>query len=213
MALVLNGCSFGYEWKDFPGYNLSQSGGSIARSFRTTMEWIVSNRHLSIDYVFIPLTMVSRFEIARVLEQNIPIEGPYILGEAYNHYHIMAELSDTCYMSWDYAFMKIITFSAWLEQQGIKYLIWDQCNMFNRNDIKGWRGMEKLKLIDDNPRIIPLFDFCGNQYMYDNGGKWEEDDSHLETNIRHYQNESYIILQQYLEKYMKDVLNEKVEWK
>ena len=58
-----------------------------------------------------------------------------------------------------------------------------------------------------------MFDFCGNQYMYENGGKWEENDSHLETNIRHYQNESYIILQQYLEKYMKDVLNEKVEWK
>jgi len=34
MTLLLNGCSFGWAWQSFPGTNLSQSGGSIARSVR-----------------------------------------------------------------------------------------------------------------------------------------------------------------------------------
>ena len=69
--ILLNGCSFGWAWQSFPGINLSQSGGSITRSVRTTMEWIVANGKP--DYVFIPLTMTSRFEIAMIEEQNIPI--------------------------------------------------------------------------------------------------------------------------------------------
>ena len=210
MTLLLNGCSYGEVWTSFPGVNLSKSGGSISRSIRTTMEWVVT--YGKPDYVFIPLTVCTRFEIARIMEQNVPIEGAYILGEHYKHYDIMAELSDSCYLSWDYAFMNIILFSAWLEQQGIKYLIWDQCNCFDKTHIRGFKGLEKLKLLETNPRIIPLFDFCGNQYMYENGGIWNAIDDHLEPNIRHFNDESYIILKEYLNKYMQDLLNEKVNW-
>jgi len=210
MTLLLNGCSYGEAWRSFPGVNLSKSGGSIVRSMRTTMEWIVTNGKP--DYVLIPLTVCTRFEIARIMEQNIPIEGPYILGEGYEHYTIMAELSDSCYLPWDYTFMNIIMFSSWLDQQGIKHLIWDQCNMFDKVHIRGFQGLEKLKLVEANPRIIPLFDFCGNQYMYDNGGESIKKDSRYDPSIRHYEDESYIILKEYLSKYMKDVLNEKVDW-
>ena len=108
--------------------------------------------------------------------------------------------------------MYITLLSAWLDQQGVKHLIWDQANMFDRKDIQGFNGMEKLKLVEANPRIIPLFDFCGNQYIYDNGGAWQPTDDDELPCIRHYADESYPILKEYLSKYMKDVLNEKVNW-
>ena len=110
------------------------------------------------------------------------------------------------------SFMHIAMFSTWLDSQGIKHLIWDQCNMFDREHIQGLHGLEKLKLVEANPRVVPLFEFCGNQYMYDNGAEWQPADNNLETFIRHYKDESYSILKEYLSKYMKDVLNEKVDW-
>ena len=209
MTLLLNGCSYGDSWRSFPGINLSLPGGSIARSVRTTIEWIVTNGKP--EYVFIPLTFVQRFEISKIEQQNVPIEGTYIPGH-YEHYDVIAQISDSCYLSWDYAFMNIILLSAWLEQQGVKHLFWDQCNMFDRKHIRGFNGMEKLKLIEENPRVIPLFDFCSNQYMYENGGVWSSSDDHHESNVKHYLDESYSILKEYLSKYMKDVLNEKVDW-
>ena len=209
MTLLLSGCSYGWAWQSFPGTNISQSGGSIARSVRTTIEWIVANGNP--DYVFIPLTLTNRFEIAKIMEQNIPIEGPYITG-GHTHYEIGAKLSDSCYLGWDYAFMYITLLSAWLDQRGVKHLIWDQANMFDRKDIQGFNGMEKLKLVEANARIIPLFDFCGNQYIYDKGGAWQPVDDEELPCIRHYKDESYSILKEYLSKYMKDVLNEKVDW-
>ena len=48
--------------------------------------------------------------------------------------------------------------------------------------------------------------------MYDNGGAWQPADNDEETYIRHYKDESYIILKEYLSKYILDVLNEKVNW-
>jgi hypothetical protein len=207
MTLLLNGCSYGDAWTSFPGINLSLPGGSIARSIRTTIEWTVRNHKP--QYVFIPLTFVSRFEISRIQEQNVPIEGSYIPAD----YDLVAQISDSCYWSWDYAFMNIILFSAWLEQQGINYLIWDQCNLFDKMHIRGFNGIEKLKLIENNPRVIPLFNFCGNQYMYENGGiPRTVVDEQQEPSIKHYTDESYPVLKEYLTKYIKDVLNEKVDW-
>lgn len=207
--LFLNGCSYGQSWGSFPGTNLSQPGGSIDRSIRTTMEWCV--RNYKPEWVFIPLSFVSRFEVSRIEQLNLPIEGTYIPGQ-FDYYEITAQLSDSCYRSWDYAFMHIILFSAWLEQQGIKYLIWDQCNLFDKVHIQGFNGIEKLKLIEENPRIIPLFDFCGNQYMYENNGEWYDADSGLDPNIRHYKDKSYSILKEYLDNYIKTVLNDTVDW-
>jgi hypothetical protein len=48
--------------------------------------------------------------------------------------------------------------------------------------------------------------------MYENGGTWPEKDEQQEPNVKHYTDESYVTLKEYLSKYMKDVLNEKVDW-
>jgi len=208
MTLLLNGCSYGQSWHSFPGQNLSRAGGSFYRSIRTTLEWIAVNGKPS--YVFIPITFCARFEISKISVDK-PIEGAYDLTP-FSHYKIESQLSDSCYRSWDYLFMNIIMFSSWLEQQGIKYLMWDQCNDFDPGHITGFKAFEKLKWIENNPRIIPLFEFCGNQYMYDMGGKWNNTDSNEIPAIRHYLDEAYPILKDYLDRYAKEQLNETIDW-
>lgn len=205
MTLLLNGCSYGGAWKSFPGVNLSKNGGSIYRSIRTTMEWIAVNGKPS--YVFIPITCVSRYEMSKI-SLDTSIEGAYEAGD----YDIIAKISDTCYREWDYAFMNIILFSGWLEHQGIKHLMWDQCNNFDPVHITGFRAFEKLKWIENNARIIPLFEFCGNQYMYDMGGKWNTYDDNEIPCLRHYLDEAYPILKDYLDRYSKEKLNETIDW-
>ena len=208
MTLLLNGCSYGESWKSFPGVNLSRAGGSFYRSIRTTMEWIAVNGKP--NYVFIPITFCTRFEISKIACDR-PIEGAYELTY-FPHYNIESQLADSCYRSWDYLFMNIIMFGSWLEQQGIKYLMWDQCNKFESVHITGFKAFEKLKWIEKNLRIIPLFEFCGNQYMYDMSGKWNASDSNQIPSIRHYLDEAYPILKDYIDRYAKEKLNETIDW-
>jgi len=205
VTLLLNGCSYGESWASFPGVNLSRDGGSFYRSVRTTLEWIAVNSKP--NYVFIPITFVSRYEASKI-SLDTAIEGPYEAGDQ----KLTVQLSDTCYRDWDYAFMNIIMFSSWLEQQGINYLMWDQCNDFDSVAITGFKALEKLKWIDSNPRIIPLFDFCANKYMYKNGGKWHDGEQFYQPSVRHYVDSSYASLKEYLDRYIKQTLNETIDW-
>jgi len=40
------------------------------------------------------------------------------------------------------------------------------CNEFDKKHIKGYKGFEKLKMINANKNIIDIFGFCGNRYMW-----------------------------------------------
>lgn len=209
--LLLNGCSYGDAWKSFPGYNLSRAGGSFYRSIRTTMEWIATNGKP--DWVFIPITFATRIEISRI-DVDQRIEGAYDINDDSHavHQRVGSQISDSCYGPWDYLFMNAIMFGSWLDQQNVKYLMWDQCNNFDSQHMAGFRAFKKLKYLEGNPRIVPLFEFCGNQYMYDSGGKWKHDDDREVPASRHYDDESYTFLKQYLDDYVKKTLNEKVDW-
>ena len=164
------------------------------------------------EYIFIPITTCTRYEVARI-DNDVEIEGPYTIDTELEHHELSFELSDSCYRDWDYCFMDLIMFSAWLDTQGIKYLIWDQANNFDRVHITGFRAIEKLKFVESNPRIIDLFSFCGNQYMHDNRGVVEyETDMKQTPDLRHYADKSYTILQDYLDDYIRNKLNETVDW-
>ena len=205
MTCLLNGCSYGVAWSSFPGVNLSKAGGSFNRSIRTTMEWIAVNGKPS--YVFIPISSCARFELSRIAVDS-PIEGAYVTGR--EHYDILARISDSCYMTWDYMFMNIIMFSSWLEQQDIPYLMWDQCNNFDRIHIREFKAVKKLRWVEENSRVIDLFGFCGNLYMHENGAALLDSKN---PTINHYEDKDYSILKAYLDAYIKEKLNEKIDWK
>ena len=44
--------------------------------------------------------------------------------------------------------------------------MFDMCNNFDKKDIEGYQGFEKLKLIEQNKNIIDLWTFCANEFMY-----------------------------------------------
>jgi hypothetical protein len=67
---------------------------------------------------------------------------------------------------WDSCFTDLILLSSFLEQTKINYLIFDMCNNFEINHLEGYKGFEKIKLIEKNKKIIDLFKFCGNHYMW-----------------------------------------------
>ena len=48
--------------------------------------------------------------------------------------------------------------------------------------------------------------------MYDMGGKWNNADSNEIPAIRHYLDEAYPILKDYLDRYAKEQLNETIDW-
>jgi len=215
VTLFLNGCSYALYWNTFPGVNLGVAGGSNIRTIRTTMEWIV-HYNTKPDWVFMPITYLQRFEKSFIKQQNVPIEGTYIPSRKKEYRDLVkgfiSKFTDTDIMYYDYLFMNIIMFSAWLSNQGIKHLIWDQCNNFNREELQEFEGIDKLKLIEENPNVIPLFEFCGNLHMYNNGGTWDELNERFDPQHKHYSVDSYSHLKDYLTVYAKEKLNEQIDW-
>jgi len=195
-TLLLNGCSFGECWKPSDEFilalgmdkyvNISKSGTSFQRTVRSTIEWIAQNGNPG--YVMIPITFSHRWELA-LNQQEDDIDGSWIPLQKSNFISEKYKLQDTSVDKvkklvdlyygiiptiktyWDKMFMEIITFSAFLEKQKIQYLMWDMANGFDKEHLniylKPYKGFHKIKLIEDNPRIIDIWTFCGNRYMRD----------------------------------------------
>ena len=153
--LLINGCSFGQCWtpsKEFVAgigmhehVNISKPGTSFQRTIRSTIEWIAQNGKP--NYVLIPITFCHRWELALSIDQD-KIDGSWIPLQNSNY-------------------LDIILLSAYLDHNKIPYLMWDMCNDFDTKHIKGYKGFEKINIIKQNPRIIDLWSFCGNRFMWD----------------------------------------------
>jgi len=203
MTVLLNGCSYGCAWQSFPGVNLSMPGGSFYRSVRTTVEYAAL--YGAPDAVLVPITFIDRDEYASEIAQDKPIEGPYAssatvqelrqLNEAFNCLH------DTNYGAWDRFFLQLVLFCAWLDQNNIKYLMWDSCNRFDRQHIQGYRAVEKLRYVEQNPGVIDLFRFCANQYMHEQGAQ-SRDPLSVRPEHRHYRDRDHGILHEKLRVYI-----------
>lgn len=195
-TLLINGCSFGHFWTPSQEFitklgcdkvtNLSKVGTSFQRTCRSTVEWIAQNGKPNL--VLIPITFSHRWELALNLDEDdidgswVPLQNSNFLSDTYNlqdsSIDDVKKLVDMYYKViptiktyWDRMFTDIITFSAFLEQQGIPYLMWDMCNGFDKEHlnihIKPYKAFHKIDLIAKNPRVIDLWKFCGNRFMRD----------------------------------------------
>ena len=99
---------------------------------------------------------------------------------------------------WDHCFTGLITFASFLEQNNINYLMFDMCNNFETHQLKGYKGFEKIGLMKKNKKIIDLFSFCGNHYMWQS--MKDEDKQNIDPFIHHHTYNEY----QQLEKYLLD---------
>jgi hypothetical protein len=189
-TLLLNGCSFARLWEVSDSFisalncdnvtNIGKPGTSFQRTCRSTVEWIAQNG--SPRFVVIPITFCHRWELALNKHQDdidgswLPLQNSNFLSNEYeiqdssveeieklcNQYY---KVIPTIKTYWDKMFTEIITLSAFLEQLAIPYLMWDMCNGFDIRHIKGYKGFEKIKLINQNKRVINIWEFCGNRFM------------------------------------------------
>ena len=207
-TILLNGCSFGLCWKPTEQFvkalgcdsvtNISKVATSFQRTCRSTIEWIAQNGNPA--FVLIPITFSHRWELA--IKQNddhldgawFPLQRKDLLDghtdELCKELDVdkLKNMLDLYYGSiptiktyWDKLFTEAIMLSSFLESKGIKHLFFDMCNEFNKKHIKGYKGFDKLRLIESNNNIIDLFNFCGNRYMWNTMA----DNNSVDFNIHH----------------------------
>ena len=191
MTLLMNGCSFTDIWKPSDDFvkalgcesvvNLGIEATSFQRTVRSSIEWIAQNGNPK--FVLIPITFSHRWELALNLHDK-PIEGSWIplqnsnfirddiklqgtnakdLKKLVDDYYKIIPNVKTYY---DKLFTDIILFANYLENNNIRYLMFNMCNNFDKKDIEGYQGFEKVKLIEQNKNIMDLWSFCANEYMF-----------------------------------------------
>ena len=97
---------------------------------------------------------------------------------------------------------KIITFSGWLKSIKIRHLIFDMCNNF---DSKKYANIQKQIFLKDNKNIIDIFNFCGNNFIFDNIDKGKLSLKKIDQSIKsitHYDAEDNLKLIDYLKTYI-----------
>jgi hypothetical protein len=188
--LLFNGCSFVQFWNLSDEFvqsvgceevvNLGKSGTSFSRTIRSTIEWISQNDLP--NFVMIPITFAHRWELALNKDEDkidgswIPLQNKNFLQDEFNLQDSSIEdikkLVDDYYKIiptiktyWDRMFTDIIMFAGFLESKKIPYLMYDMCNGFDKSHIKGYKGFNKIKLIEQNNNIIDIWSFCGNRFM------------------------------------------------
>jgi len=202
--------------------NLGLRGGSLQRVVRSTIEWIAQNGNPKFVIVAIPL--VSRWELSIAQTEN-KIDGtwyPMQIKSSLEKEKIsklvdfdrLCNLVDLYYgcipdirTFWDSCFTNLILLSSFLEQNKIDYLIFNMCNKFNKKDLKDfygkndYQGFKKLKFIEENKRIVDLFEFCGNLHMWQNMDK--EFKKEIDPYMHHHDSKEYQNLENHLLNYRK----------
>jgi hypothetical protein len=220
-SLLINGCSYTVNWNqtcrefgkklNFENtINLSLRGSSNDRIFRSTLEYIFKNK---VDFVILALTFWDRQEAPWAKEgtwtdyssKGIVRPSEVASPDIYDSYIQDSFRYDIDNNYIDKLLNNIITFSGWLDSQNIKYLIFSSPGghyaepgfLFNHYK----NTIEKLAYVRKNPRLIDGGDWSSNRYMADNGGVSEERD--LESNIKHYNADSFNILNRFIIDYVK----------
>ena len=207
-TLLLNGCSFGECWTPTKKFiadlgcdnviNISKMATSFQRTCRSTVEWIAQNDKPY--FVIVPITFSHRWELA-IGNNEDQIDGSWFplqrkewidtySGQLHKDVNVekLKNMLDLYYGTiptiktyWDKLFTEAIMLSSFLESKGIKHLFFDMCNEFDKKHIKGYKGFDKLRLIESNNNIIDLFNFCGNRYMWNTMA----DNNSVDFNIHH----------------------------
>jgi hypothetical protein len=220
-TLLLNGCSFGECWTPSAYFldelgmdsciNISKAGTSFQRTARSLIEWIAQN--YKPGYVMIPITFAHRWELALNTEEDqidgswLPLQNSNYLSGNYNLQGIEIDslkkfvdqyygLIPTVKTYWDKIFTDIILLAGYLDKEKIPYVMWDMCNGFDKKHIKGYKGFEKINLINDNPSIIDIWSFCGNKFMW--GTMTEQEKKKTDPFAYHHGQEQYSHLEKHI---------------
>jgi hypothetical protein len=202
--LVISGCSYGVVYSEIElelketfdvdeVVNLSRGGASPDRQIRVVIEWIAQNGKP--DMVIIPVSHYNRFDLPIATEldplhnlhhrsswtMNTESEqiNPLIDRDTLKMFLKTGSLVNTIeHTVHDYLFVKLITFQSYLQMNGIRHLIFDTGNYYEKLWMRflsideehnsGYQpGMKKRDLVEKCPGIYKFFTFCSNAWMYE----------------------------------------------
>ena len=216
--LLLNGCSYTAIWKPSIPFldrigcdrvvNISKHGGSFQRTCRTTVEYFAQKTKPK--FAIIPLTFRHRWELS-IRQSNDNLDGAWYplhpstvvdddvivskkkMQKLLDQYYGLIP-NDITYL--DRMFTEIILLSSFLEANKVNYIMFDMCNAFTKENMEGFKGIEKINLINQNKNIINLFEFCGNSFMWEMLSPKQK----LETDkfTHHHSRMSYLSLEKYI---------------
>ena len=204
--------------------NISKPSTSFQRTARSTVEWVAQNGKP--DVVVIPITFAHRWEMPIGSEKNFDkLDGNWLplqvnsaiendicetnveafakIGNDREKIKKIADLYFGLIKStlgyWDKLFTEIITLSSFLDQQKIPYLMWDMCNDFDEDLLIDHPFVQKAQLIKQNRKIINIFSFCGNKYM------WRLKERNIKEPFnQHWGSQEYEGLESYILQYIHD---------
>lgn len=202
--------------------NLSRTGSSVDRQIKTVMEWLATNPFP--DLVLMPLTHVerydesvsNRFDPAMALDESLCVSmDPFVDDKQMNNrFQSRIDLqtmnallkNKTLVYNDRSAFnnfvTKIITFSGWLQHNRIRHVLFNMCNLFDKDKFS---KIKKQQFLNGNKNVIDLFSFCGNTYMHENltdEQRTQEKIGGLGAHAHHYNAESNKVLINYLNSYI-----------
>lgn len=195
MKLLVNGCSYAEVWGgkdlakdlDLNLINLSKSGASNSRIFRTTIDYILEND--DIDTVILMLTFWDREEI-RIDDEYFDYNPNGFrnksnkLTKDYTEYILNRYRYDfdneQCVVN---LLGKVLTTSAWLKSKNIKHIIFSGPGGYVLPGEKR-KNILNLKEACRNVSEIIDLDWSANQYLGELGADGPNND--LPYNARHY---------------------------
>lgn len=219
-TLVVNGCSYGDRWQVVgdlakrlgfeKSVNLSRSGASNPRIFRTTLNYVAEHKP---DFVIIMLTGWDRLEAPwgeftddftegwvdygpnGVLNQSVYTEFPKNFYQGYIQDRYRYDV-DIRYV--EKILYELTSLTGWLESQNTKYLVFSSCSGLFTEVEKSDRYGAKLDLLKSNPRIIDLETWCSNRYLYEKGATCTPKDINQQPEYMHFEPTGYFYLNDFV---------------
>jgi len=203
-TLLISGCSYGLVYSEIEEelkkifevdevVNLSGSGASPDRQIRVVIEWIAQNGKP--NAVIMPVSHYNRFDLpisksfdplhnlhhrsSWIMQIEDDSINPMIDRDTLKTFLKTGSLVNTIeHTIHDYLFVKLITFQSYLQVNGIRHLIFDTGNHYEKLWMEylsideehgsGYQhGMKKRDLVEKCPGIYKFFTFCSNAWMYE----------------------------------------------
>jgi len=195
--------------------NISKTGASFDTQIKNLIDTLsVGDRP---DLILIPITHMTRYDepVSKKFDPALAYDRPLCVSmdpfkdeqnlnsrfESKFNLDFINSLLKTKTMlyndvtSFNNLLVKIITLSAFLKNNGYRYVIFDMCNNFKKfRDI----NFNKTKLIQDDVNVMELFDFCGNEYMH----QFSKGIPQEQKYFNHYEEHENIQLLNYINSYI-----------
>ena len=214
MSIGLFGCSYSNIWYKFPGDNFGESGASNKHIFSKVIEKVESK---AVSEVLIGLSYYTRRSLYTIEDNAFCSSARSNMVQKYYHDCWSMTYGENSILTLIYEmFLDIFLLTGYLKQKNIRYLIFNNCNNFKGHledkklvdeKLKYFKQLDDLvQLVNADPGIIDIFNFCANEYLFANGATPTEKDSKEQypPNQIHYQIGHNEILLPYFQQYSKN---------